>query len=188
MPTKRKTLVRSAIGVIVALMVSVGALWWLTGFPGFKGSFCPDTRAGRMQLHAQVAEYRHREIVLATQMGSLGGEPAGFQVLTGMLPVGAEVRINASMPRTGTFSEGGGWAFPGRRYYGTHAVAADIVAAESSRPDVLDATLLRFGRLRLIARAPGESILKMTARIRHQGYGSPEPLPVEDSITFRVIP
>lgn len=186
MPMKRKTRVRSAVA-IVAVMVLAVALWRLAGFPVLKDSFRPDTGAGRLQLDAQVRDHRHRGIVLATQMGSLGGEPVGFQVLTGILPVGSEVRIGASVPRTGTFSEGGGWVFSGRRYYGTHAVTAYIVAAESSRPDVLDAKLLPLGRVRLIALTTGESVLRLTARKRRHGTAAPESLPVEDSIAFRVI-
>lgn len=184
---KLKPGVYGIVGILVIGSL-VAAIWLLTDFRGFRDSFRADTRAGRMQLHGDVPDQQQKDLILRTVPGSLGGQIVGFRVLTGRLPVGGEVAISANLARTGSFTEGGGWIFSGHRYYGTYPVAAIVVEAKSSRPDIIEARVDRLGRALLFARSPGQATVTLTARRKRQARWDPEPLPVTDSMEFTVLP
>lgn len=182
-PKKKLLILALSLGLVVVLVMA----WAISDFRGFKNSFRRDTRERLIQLNIGGVIGDREEISTRIEMISYGGQIAGIRVPTMQLPEGAEAVFSVSLPRREMFSEGGGWIFSGHRYYGTHSIAAEILAVHSSNPAVVEASIDRTGGMRLRAVAPGISNLMLSVRSPRSGSRVPHSPVTKDSVEFTVV-
>jgi hypothetical protein len=167
----------------VLLIGAVG----LMGCARHLDRFWPDTENGLLAFtEPRVLAGDQERLVFLEPTGD-PGEYTAIRRLSHTLLVDDRAVVSVAVPVDGEYTFGGGWIFGGRKYVGRHGVAGDVLARDSSRPDVVAVTTDAFGNLELHALAPGASVVTLSATMSRRYANRPDDAEIfTDTVTFVV--